>query len=183
MKTLFKLQSGASPAGGGGGGGGGARGQCPPDFRFCSPRYFFGRKKLVFLGGKNVKICDFGQKKPTDVGEDLFFVFFFVLEITCFWSENLRFRPEKAFGFRRFVWKSPAFGRKICDFGHKKPSHFGENLCPPDFCPPISRSWRRPWLQYDSLVHRFSMCFVRKPRAPLEKPRGSASNLFFVFLF
>ena len=105
-------------------------GQCPPDFRFCPPRffflppdffsypprYFFGRKKLVFLGGKNVKICDFGQKKPSDFGEDLFF------------------------------WRSPAFGRKICNFGQKKPSHFGKNLCPPDFnfAPPISRSWRRP---------------------------------------
>ena len=31
---------------------------------------------------------------------------------------------------------------KICDFGQKKPSHFGENLCPPDFNfapPPRSR--------------------------------------------
>ena len=40
----------------------------------------------MFLGGKSVKICDFGQKKPSDFGEDLFF------------------------------WRSPAFGRKICDF-------------------------------------------------------------------
>ena len=71
----------------------------------------------MFLGGKNVKICDFGQKKPSDFVEDLFvfleitvlllvgkFVisarkslrisaktfFFCFLEITCFfWSENL----------------------------------------------------------------------------------------------
>ena len=56
----------------------------------------------MFLGGKNVKICDYGQKKPSDFGEDL------------------------------FLLRSPAFGRKI-DFGQKKPSHFGENLCPPDF--------------------------------------------------
>ena len=83
----------------------------------CPPRYFFGRKKLVFLSGKKVKICDFGQKKPSDFGEEFF-----------------------------FFWRSPAFGRKICDFGQKKPSHFGENLCPPDFnfAPPISRSCRRP---------------------------------------
>ena len=27
----------------------------------------------MFLGGKNVKICDFGQKKPSEFGEDLFF--------------------------------------------------------------------------------------------------------------
>ena len=92
--------------------GGGARGgNAPPIFVFaprffsCPLRYFFGRKKLVFLGGKNVKIGDFGQKKPSDFGEDLFF----------------------------FIWRSPAFGRKICDFGQKKPSHFGENLGPPDF--------------------------------------------------
>ena len=52
------------------------------------------------------KICDFGQKKPSDFGEDSFFFFF---------------------------WRSPAFGRKICDFSQKKPSHFDGNLCPPDF--------------------------------------------------
>ena len=77
----------------------------------------------MFLGGKNVKICDFGQKKPSDFGEDFF----------CF-------------------WRSPAFGRKICDFGQKKSSHFGENLCPHDFnfAPPISRSWRRPWVSQKS---------------------------------
>ena len=45
----------------------------PLDFFLAPPRYFFGRKKLVLLGGKNVKICDFGQKKPSDCGEDLFF--------------------------------------------------------------------------------------------------------------
>ena len=32
-----------------------------PPISFLPPRYFF---KLVFLGGKNVGICDFGQKKP-----------------------------------------------------------------------------------------------------------------------
>ena len=73
----------------------------PPDFFLAPSRYFFGRKKLVFLGGKNVKICDFGQKKSSDFGEDLFIFFF---------------------------WRSPTFGRKICDFGQKKPSDFGEDL-------------------------------------------------------
>ena len=106
---------------GGGGGGGGAGGQCPPIFVFASPinflppRYFFGRKKLLFLAGKNVEICDFRQKKPSDFGEDLYlFIFFFFgdhlvlarnftisarkslrisvktffLEITCFWPEK-----------------------------------------------------------------------------------------------
>ena len=81
--------SGASPVGG----------QCspifvfaPPDFFLAPPRYFF---KLMCLGGKNDEICDFGQKKPSDFGEDLFF------EITYFLAEKSRFRPEKAFGFRR----------------------------------------------------------------------------------
>ena len=50
----------------------GAGGQCPPIFFLVLPRYFF---KLVFLGGKNVEICDLGQKKPWDFGEDLFFFF------------------------------------------------------------------------------------------------------------
>ena len=69
-----------------------------PDFRFLPPDsflaplsgIFFGRKKLLFLGGKNVKICDFGQKKPSDFAKTFFFFFFF------------------------FFWRSPAFGRKIC---------------------------------------------------------------------
>ena len=53
---------------------------------------------MLFLAGKNVEICDFRQKKPSDFGEDLFF------------------------------WRSPGFGRKICDFGQKKPSEIGEDL-------------------------------------------------------
>ena len=105
----------------------------PPDFRFCPPDFFLTPHgfffKLVFLGGKNVEICNFGQKKPSDFGEDLCFFcfffgdhllfggkiaisarkifgfrrrpFFFFWEITCFLAEKLRFRREKAFGFRR----------------------------------------------------------------------------------
>ena len=37
----------------------------------------------MFFGGINVKICDFGQKMPSEFGEDLFF-----LEIACFWAEK-----------------------------------------------------------------------------------------------
>ena len=122
----------------------------PPRFISCPPRYFFGRKKLLFLAGKNVEICDFRQKKPSDYGEDLFF----------------------------FFWRSPGFGQKICDFGQKKPSDFsvdlffgdhlllaGKNVkilarkslrksaktfAPPILIlpPPISRSWRRPCLYH-----------------------------------
>ena len=102
---------GALPAGGQGG-------QCRPDFRFC-PTDFSLAPYGIFLGGKS----------------------------WCFWAEKtLKFAisarkslwiSAKTF----FFWRSPAFGRKICDFGQKKPSHFGENLCPPDFnfAPPRSR--------------------------------------------
>ena len=94
---------------------GGAGGQCPPDFFLAFPRYFFGRsccfwvektlkfaisaRKSIRISAKTFffwrspafgrKICDFGQKQPSDFGEDHFF------------------------------WRSPAFGRKICDFGQK----------------------------------------------------------------
>ena len=38
-------------------------------------------------------------------------------------------------------------------------------------------------LAYDSVEHRFSKCSVRSPRAPREKPRGSASYSFtYVFI-
>ena len=67
---------------------GGAGGKCPPIFVFAPPIYFlpptvfFWEEEVVFLAGKNVEICDFRQKKPSDFGGDLFF------------------------------WRSPAFGRK-----------------------------------------------------------------------
>ena len=65
----------------------------PPDFRFCPPDFFLAPPTVFFweveVGVFGRKICDFGQKKPSDLGEDLFFFFFFFLEITCFWSENL----------------------------------------------------------------------------------------------
>ena len=121
---------------------------CPPDFFLAPPRYFFGRKKLVFLGVKNVKICNFGQKKPSDFGESLFFWRSpaFSRKICDFGQKNSLDSGEDLFFF--IYWRSPAFGRKICDFGQKNPSDFGEDLCPPDFNfappPPITRSWRRP---------------------------------------
>ena len=111
---------------------------------------------MLFLAGKNVKVCDFGQKKPSDFGKDFFFFFF---------GDHLLLAGKNV---------------KVCDFGQKKPSDFGEDLfffffleiftetspqsnagtikiwnkfnagfqlCSPDFnfAPPISRSWRRPW--------------------------------------
>ena len=71
----------------------------PSQFISCPPRYFFGRKKLLFLAGKNVEICDFRQKKPSDFGEDLFFFFWRSPGFSR--KKTLKFRPEKAFGNRR----------------------------------------------------------------------------------
>ena len=78
--------------------------------RISAKTFFFFLWRSPAFGRK---ICDFGQKKPS---EDLFFL------------------------------RSLAFGRTFRDFDQKKPSEIGENLCPPDFnfAPPISRSWRRP---------------------------------------
>ena len=74
MKSL-RITAGASPAGG-------QRGKAPPIFVFVPPRYFFGRKKLLFFGqkkpsdfGEDLFFFDFGLKKPSDFGEDLFFFF------------------------------------------------------------------------------------------------------------
>ena len=115
--------TGASPAGGQGGN--------ASRFLFLPPR-FFSCPPSVFFWEEEVSVI--GRKK----------------------RQNLRFRPEKAFGLWRrpfFFWRSPAFGRKIGDFGQKKPSHFGENLCPPDFnfVSPISRRWRRPWFATEAV--------------------------------
>ena len=93
---------------------GGGRGAMPPDFRFCPPpnfflapsTVFFGRKKLVFLGGKNVKICDFG--------EDLFFFgdhLLLVGKFVILSRKSLQISAKTL-----FFWRSPAFGRKFCDF-------------------------------------------------------------------
>ena len=54
----------------------------PPDFRFCPPppppdfflappTVFFWEEEVGVFGRKKVKICDFGQKKPSDFGENL----------------------------------------------------------------------------------------------------------------
>ena len=107
------LNTGASPAGRGRGG------YAPPIFVFASP-IFFLPPHGIFLGGK--KWCFWAEK-----------TFKFVISA----RKSLRILA-KTFLF----WRSPAIGRKICDFGQKKPSHFGENLCPPDFNfapPPQSR--------------------------------------------
>ena len=61
-------------------------------------------------------------------------VFFWEEEVGSFWAEKtLKFAISARKSLRIsaktfFFWRSPAFGRKICDFGQKKPSHFGEDL-------------------------------------------------------
>ena len=66
-----------------------------------------GGKSYCFCPEKIAEIFDFGQKKPSDFGEDLFF-----LEITCFWPE----KPQK------FSISASFF------FVQKEPSDFGEDL-------------------------------------------------------
>ena len=89
-----------------------------PRFFSCSPLgIFLGGRSWCFSAEKTLKFMILVRKSLRDL--------FFFLEITCI------FRPEKAFGFRRrhlFFWRSPVFGRKMCDFGQKKPSDFGEDL-------------------------------------------------------
>ena len=72
----------------------------PPDFRFCPSIFFLPPTRYFFLGGRS----------------------------WCFLAEKtLKF---EILARRPFfvVWRSPTFGRKICDFGQKKPSDFGEDL-------------------------------------------------------
>ena len=79
-------------------------GQCPPDFRFCPPIF---------------------SCPPT---------VFFWEEVEWFWAEKaLKFaisarKIVRILAKTFFFWRSPAFGRKICNFGPKKPSDFGEDL-------------------------------------------------------
>ena len=131
----------------------GAGGQCPHDFRFCPPDFFLA--PTVFLGGrswcfwveKTLKVA-ISARKSLRISAKTFFFFFYgdhlllAEKFVISARKSLRISAKTFF----FCLRSPAFGLKICVFGQKKPSHFGENLCPPDFnfAPPISRSWRRP---------------------------------------
>ena len=94
----------------------GGRRSNAPPIFFLPPPYFFGRS-----------CCSWAEK---------------TLKFVISARKSLWISAKTFFFFLR----SRAFNRKICDFGQKKPSHFSENLCPPDFnfAPPISRSWRRP---------------------------------------
>ena len=96
------MAPGASPAGG----------QCPPDFRFCPPDFFLAPLTEFFWEEE----VDVFRRKKT-------------LKFVILARKNLRI-SAKTFLFIFYFWRSPVFGRKICDFGQKKPSDFGENLFP-----------------------------------------------------
>ena len=116
LSKLVHIEPGASPAGGQGGIAFFLPPPPPPPPRFisCPPTVFFGRKKLLFLAGKTVKSCDFGQKKLSDFGEELFFFFFF-LEITCFWL-------EKTYKFVISAKKKPSdYGKDLFFFFWRSP--------------------------------------------------------------
>ena len=86
-----------------------AGGLCPPDFRFCPPDFFLAPHG-IFLGGRS---CCFWAEKT--------------LKFAISARKSLRISAKTFF----FCCRSPAFGRKICDFGKKNSA--GKNLCPPDF--------------------------------------------------
>ena len=78
------------------------------------------------MAGKNVKICDFGLKKPSDFGKDLFSLLKFVISA----KKSLRFSAKTFFfggGDHLLLARKNV---KICDLGQKKPSYFGETFAP-----------------------------------------------------
>ena len=77
----------------------------PPRFSFLPPRFFLAPHG-IFLGGRSW--CFWAKK---------------TLKFAISARKSLRFSTKTY-----FFWRSPAFGRKICDFGQKKPSDFGEDL-------------------------------------------------------
>ena len=122
---------------------GGAGRQCPPDFRFCPPDLFLfphgdflGRRSCFLWPEKTLKLLISAQKKLSDFGDNLFF-----WEITCFWPENLRFRPEKALGFRQrlFFFEITCFWPKNLRFRPEKASGFRRR--PFFFFLEITRFW------------------------------------------
>ena len=70
---------------------------------FLKKLFFFGDH--LFLGWKTVWICNFGRKIRLNFGDDLFFFF---LEITCFWAEKpFEFStPAEIFGSKQWKFES-----------------------------------------------------------------------------
>ena len=114
----------------------------PPIFFLPSYGIFFWEEEVgVFWAEKTFEFA-ISARKSLRISAKTFFLFF--TRSPAFGRKICDFGQKKSsrFGEDLFFWRSPAFGRKICDFGQKKPSHFGENLCPPDFNfapPPRSR--------------------------------------------
>ena len=132
-----------------------AGGQCPPIFVFASPinflppTVFFWEEKVAFFCRKKRWNLWFPSEKAFRFRRRPFFFFFFfgdhlVLagKFTISARKSLRI-SVKTFFFGDHLLLA---GKKRWNFGQKKPSEIGENLCPTDFnfAPPISRSWRRP---------------------------------------
>ena len=142
----------------------------------------FGEKKpsdfsedLVFL-----RSPDFGRKKPSDFGEDLFFFFFWRSPVfgrkkrdhLVLAGKSLRISAKTFFFWRSFecvisARKNLPISAKTFFFGDhliftetspQSNSGIMKKLSRPDFnfAPPISRSWRRPW------VDRTSFCYCIK---------------------
>ena len=136
----------------------------PPIFFLAPHRIFLGGRSCCYWAEKTLKFAISVRKSLRISAKTFFFLeitcfwlenlrfrsekafefrrrpFFLFLEITCFWSENFRFRSEKAFGFRR----KPFFFFEItCDFGQKNSAKTFALLIL-ILPPPISRSGRRP---------------------------------------
>ena len=109
---------GASPAGGRGG-------NAPPIF-FLPPHGIF--LSWWFWAEKTLKFAILARKNLRISAKIFFFLFFgdhllFGGKIAISAKKSLQI-PAKTF-FLFCFWRSPAFWRKNCDFGQKKPSDFG----------------------------------------------------------
>ena len=76
-------------------------GNAPPIF-FLPPTEFFWEEEVAVIGRKKTLKFAISARKSLRISAKTFFYFIF--------------------------WRSPAFDRKICAFGQKKPSVFGEDL-------------------------------------------------------
>ena len=116
-------------------------------------------RKQFFIKIKVIRICLFNYdmliaisvRKSLRISAKTFFFGDHLLLVGKFAISVRKSLRISAKTFFSFFWRSPAFGRKICDFGQKKPSDFGEDLffflrspvisarkirrkpCPPDF--------------------------------------------------
>ena len=79
----------------------------------------------MFLGGKTLKFTISTRKSVRLLAK-----IFFFLRSPAFGQKICDFgrKQPSNFGENLFFLKSPAFSRKICDFGRKRPSDFDEDL-------------------------------------------------------